>query len=89
MATLSKELCENIIQNGGWYVGPTGERDHFRVSKIVTYKNAFTGSLSWAAVYEHHHQDTYERSGHCADVKTIWLASEYDARKAAEEKKES
>ena len=69
MATVTKEICEEIITGNGWYRG-----DPVRVVKVVTYNNMFDGGLTWAIVYPDEDLMRYENSPACQNVKVIWEA---------------
>ena len=85
MATINKELAENIIANDGFYTSSTGERDSTRMVKVVTYKNMFDGSLTYACVSPRDHINKYELSPACEDVKVLWT---FKGPKVKEEKNE-
>ncbi|MGE4259176.1 MAG: hypothetical protein AB7F19_07530 [Candidatus Babeliales bacterium] len=87
MPTLNKEICQNIMANGGYYTSPDGEKDPHRVVRILTYDNMFDGGETWAAVYEHEDYNRYDKSAACCNVTTRWTAKAHD-KLLAEEAKE-
>ena len=67
MSTLTKEICETIIVNDGYYPG-----DRVAYSHIVTYNNMFNGGLSWAAIRVDEDPRRYHNSEACSNVQVYW-----------------
>jgi len=68
MATVSKEIAEQIIAQNGYY------SDDPRVNQVVKYDNAFGGE-SWAILYEQDvAMDRYHETEFVRNPQIIWRA---------------
>jgi hypothetical protein len=67
MATVSKNLADEIIAGNGLYPG-----DHIRVVKIVKYQNVFDGRDAYGIIYEGHNLNAYAKSDFVRNPTTYW-----------------
>ena len=67
MATVTKEMADQIIARNGYYPGDP------RVTKVVKYKSNW-GTECYALVWGHENQLRYEESPDCHDVEVLWMA---------------
>ena len=68
MATVNKQIAEEIIANEGFY------EDDPRVVKVVAYDNQFDGKTAYALIYQHEDYMRYEKSDACHNVRILWEA---------------
>lgn len=66
MATVSKEIADEIIAHEGRYPGDP------LVIKIVRYENQFNGEYGYGLVYEGEDPHRYHTSPACINPQTIW-----------------
>ena len=66
MATVSKEIADQIIAHEGRYPGDP------LVVKIVQYENQWNGEHAYGLVYEHEDPMRYHNSPACINPITIW-----------------
>jgi hypothetical protein len=69
MGTISRQIAADIIF--------TSKYADDNPVKIVTYRNMFDGSLTYAVVFAHEPILRYEMSPACEDVRTVWIAPPY------------
>jgi hypothetical protein len=68
MATVTKQMAEQIIAADGYYPGDP------RVSRIVRYRNDFDGAEAYALIWPYEDQERYHKSPAAHDVEIVWEA---------------
>ena len=66
MATVSKEIADEIIRGEGHY------EDDPLVIKIVRYENQWNREYAYGIIYEGEDPDRYHNAEACINPQTIW-----------------
>lgn len=76
MATVSKEIADNIIANDGYYEGDRSSEGDPRVVRIVRYNNMFDGGEAFGLIYAGEDLDRYHNAAACHNPTTIFDATD-------------